>query len=202
MTIARFLAAIALLAGGAALALQGPLPGDAGLTLALQEVFGADPLWARWLTDTAKAPVLWATLALAGMLAWRIGGSRGALAVPLAYGLAFVTDKALRTVLFVPRPDPTMVAVAEPAASSGLPSTFGLVYGAIFGIALLAPGPARRARPVRLAAAALLIAGAAARIVAGGHWGSQMVASLASGLLLALAATTITARLRVRRRSG
>ncbi len=200
MKIAPILAAIALLAGGASLALQGPLPGDADLTLASQEVFGAGAAWARWMTDMAKAPLLWGTLAVAGLLAWRVGGLRAAMAVPLAYGFAFAADKTLRAVLFVPRPDPAIVAVAEPAASSGLPSTFGLVYGAIFGVALLTRGPARRARPVRLSATALLVVGVMARIVPGAHWASQMIASVALGLLLAIGALAVADHLRLRKR--
>ena len=171
------------------------MPGDAAVTQALQAMLGARPGWAGGLTDTAKAPLVWGTLAVAAALAWQAAGWRGAVAAALAYAFAFATDRGLRAVLFVPRPDPALVAVADPAASSGLPSTFGLVYGAMFGAALLARGPARRARPARILAAVLLIAGASARIVLGGHWGSQMIASVSLGLLLALAALAVTGRL-------
>lgn len=194
------LALIGLVIGGASAVLQGPLPGDVALTRSVQAVMGARPEWAEWLTATAKAPLLWGTLAVAGMLAWRVGHWRAALAVPIAYALAFATDKACRAVLFVPRPDPELVAVTAPSASSGLPSTFGLVYGAMFGAALLASGLARRSRPARIIAAALLLAGIAARVVSGGHWGSQMVASTALGLVLAWAAVTVIRRLPLPRR--
>lgn len=186
---------LALMAAGLGLAgvlMQGPLPGDAALTLALQQL-GTGDGWAGPLTATAKAPLLWGTLAVTAGLAWFAQGWRAALAVPLAYGLAFAADKALRAVIFVPRPDPVLVAVAEPAASSGLPSTFGLVYAAMFGVTLLARNA--RAWPVRLVAATMLVTGMAARIVSGGHWGSQMLASTALGLLLALAALAITRKL-------
>jgi hypothetical protein len=162
------LAATVAFAGGASLLWQGPVPGDAALAAALQAAFGTQPAWAGWLTATAKAPLLFATLALGMGLAWRTTGWRPAAAVPLAYALAFVADKGLRAVLFVPRPDPALVAVTEPAASSGLPSTFGLVYGAMLGAAVLAPGGGVQGRAARLAAGVLLIAGMAARIVLGG----------------------------------
>lgn len=197
MRFAVLLAVLAAVVGAANAVLQGPLPGDVAITLALQSALGQAPAWAGWLTDTAKAPLLWGTLAVAAALAWRGSGWRGALAVPLAYAFAFAADLALRAVLFVPRPDPGWVAVAAPAASSGLPSTFGLVYGALFGAALLGPRAARRARPARLAAAGLLFAGATARIVLGGHWPSQMLASVAFGLLLAIAAGAVIRRLPV-----
>jgi membrane-associated phospholipid phosphatase len=188
-------ALVALIIGGASAVVQGPLPGDVVVTQAGQALLGGGPGWAEWLTDTAKAPLLLGTLVLAGALAWRVTGWRGALAVPLAYGFAFAADKALRAALFVPRPDPAMVAVAAPSASSGLPSTFGLVYGAVFGVVLLASGPARRARLARIIAAVLLVAGITARIVLGGHWGSQMLASTALGILAAWAALANTRRL-------
>lgn len=121
MRTPAFLALLALVAGAAGAAFQGPVPGDAALTLSLQTLVGTGGHWAAWLTASAKAPLLWGTLALAAAMAWRVAGLRAAVAVPLAYGIAFVADKALRAVLFVPRPDPQVVAVAEPSASSGLP---------------------------------------------------------------------------------
>lgn len=200
MRSAALLAVLAAVVGAAAVVLQGPLPGDVAVTLSLQSALGRAPGWAGWLTDTAKAPLVWGTLAVAALLAWRGSGWRGGLAVPLAYAFAFAADKALRAVLFVPRPDPDWVAVAALAASSGLPSTFGIVYGALFGTALLYPRAARRTLPARLAAAGLLLAGATARIVLGGHWPSQMLASVAFGLLLAIAARAVIQRLPLRRR--
>lgn len=201
MRPAVLLAVLAALAAGASVALQGPLPGDVAATRALQSALGHAPAWADWLTDTAKAPLLWGTLMVAALLAWRCGGWRGAVAVPLAYAFAFGADMALRAVLSVPRPDPALVAVTAPAASSGLPSTFGLVYGALLGAALLLPGASRRAHPARLAAGVLLLAGATARIVLGGHWPSQMLASVAFGLLLAIAAGAVIRRLPVSARA-
>ncbi|MBU7573764.1 MAG: hypothetical protein KAF64_10450 [Hydrogenophaga sp.] len=196
MRLPAILALVAAMIGGTSFALQGPLPGDVAVTLAMQAMLGAEPGWAGWLTNTAKAPLLWGTLTLATLLAG-LSAPRPlrwvrALAVPLAYALAFAADKALRAAIFVPRPDPALVHVADPATSSGLPSTFGLVYGAIFGVVLLARGEAKG----RLVAGVLFGVGLAARIVLGGHWPSQMLASATLGLLLASAALTMTARLR------
>lgn len=195
MKFAVALAAIAALMGGASLWAQGPLPGDTALTLALQSAFSSGPGWAGWLTASAKAPILLGTIMLAAMLAWAVAGVRAAVSVPIAYALAFFADKALRAVLFVPRPDPALVAVAEPAASSGLPSTFGLMYGALFGAALLARPRGGKVIPVRLIAAGLLLAGCAARVVLAGHWASQITASTALGLALAKAALALALRL-------
>ena len=204
MRAPALLALLALLIGGASVVMQGPLPGDAAIAGALQDLFGPAPGWAFALTETAKAPLLWATLALAGALAWLAAGGRWALAVPVAYALAFAADKALRAAIFVPRPAEPLLAVAEAASSSGLPSTFGLVYGAMFGVAALAPGWTRARAPLRLAALALLLVGCAARVVLGGHWPSQMLASASLGLALAglaLAIVAATARLSAGRRA-
>lgn len=197
------LALLALLIGGASVAMQGPLPGDATIARASQDLFGSAPGWAFGLTETAKAPLLWATLVVASALAWLAAGGRGALAVPVAYALAFAADKALRAAIFVPRAAEPLVAVAEAASSSGLPSTFGLVHGAMFGVAALAPGRTRARAALRLAAIALLLCGCTARVVLGGHWPSQMLASAALGVALAglaLAIVALAARLSAGRR--
>lgn len=195
MRFALPLVGVAAVTGGAGLLLQGPLPGDVALTQGLQSALGAAPFWAHWLTATAKPLLLPVTVMVAAGFAWVAAGWRGAVGAPIAWGLAFALDKLLRAIVFMPRPDPQLVAVAEASASSGLPSTFGLIYGALFGLALLARGGGTRGRPVRLMALALLIAGMAGRIVLGGHWPSQMLASAALGLLCAAAALAVTRKL-------
>ena len=193
MTVSRFrlplaLAAAGLLVGALQALVAGPLPGDVALTRALQGAFGVDAAWAAWLTDTAKAPLLWATLALAVALAGIGAGWRAAFGPALSLLLAHGLDRGLRALIFVPRPSPDVVAVASASASSGLPSTFGLVYGALFG-GLLAGFAARTSGPRMLAAlaAGLMLAGATARVVPGGHWPSQMLASLCLATAIALA---------------
>lgn len=200
MRATLLLAVIALLIGGASWASGGTLPGDVALTQGLQAMLGAAPPWAFALTRSAVLPLASATVMLAAMLGWWLRGISGGAAVLLGYGLALAADRVLRAVLFVPRPAEPLVAVAAPTASSGLPSTFGLVYGALFGVALLARASgARAALPARAVAAAAIIAGSTARVVLGGHWPSQMVASLSAGALLALLALCgVTALTRVR----
>ena len=90
--------------------------------------------------------------------------------------------------IFVPRPSDEFVTVASISASSGLPSTFALVYGGVFGATLFASGRKGAGAAVAGAVSAgLIAAGLCARIVLGGHWASQMLSSL----LLALALATI-----------
>jgi membrane-associated phospholipid phosphatase len=173
---------------------QGPLPGDVAATLALQSAFGASKGWAEWLTDTAKPPLVVATIIFGAGLASLVAGWRAALAVPLAFGFSWTIDKVLRAVIFSPRPSPDLVEIASASGSSGLPSTFGLAYGSIFGAALLAASDGRIALAARALALALIIAGAAARVALGGHWTSQMITSSLLGFLAAIAATAVLRR--------
>lgn len=115
------LAASALLIGAASGAAQGPLPGDVAIARALQEVLGSAPSWAFTLTRSAVLPWAGVSVLAAAMLAWWVRGIGGSAAVFVSYGLALAADKALRAVLFVPRPAEPLVAVAAPSASSGLP---------------------------------------------------------------------------------
>lgn len=178
------LVAIVLMAGGMGLAAGGPVPGDIAVTYCLQSMLGSEPRWAEILTASAKAPLLGVTILLGAVLAGLAGGWRGSLAVPLAYALVWLCDKTLRVIVFVPKPEPDLVAVASASAASGLPSTFGLVYASVFGVAIWLKGCGRIRDSVRMAAGGLIIAGSGARIVLGGHWTSQMIASAAAGLLL------------------
>lgn len=175
----------------------GALPGDLAVARAVQNIFGTEPVWARWLTDTAKFPTAWVTLALAATLAILMRGWRGALSAGAAFAVAHGLDKLLRLVVFAPRPTADVVAVASPASSSGLPSTFGLVFGALFGLTLVAALGRRStaATAIALFSALLLLAGFAARVALGGHWPSQMLLSLVLGglagaMMLGLAAET------------
>ena len=177
---------IGSLLGGVCLIAQGPLPGDVQVTHALQAIFGNAPSWALLLTNTAKLPVLWGTLVVAILLAFVHGGGRSAITPAPALILAKMLDALLRGLLVAPRPTADLVAVATPSMSSGLPSTFGLVYGALFGVAVCLT-PNRNIWTVTASALALFLifSGVSARIVLAGHWASQIVASIFIGLALA-----------------
>jgi membrane-associated phospholipid phosphatase len=175
-----------LLLGFACLWVQGPLPGDVGLTRALQSLLGEAPFWAEFITDSAKMPAIWATLGAALLVAslhrdWRI-----ACTPALALLLARIVDVLLRAVLFAPRPRSDLVAVAAHSESSGFPSTLGLIYGALFGVGLVvAPKRNALSRAASLLSLVFILAGASARIVLGGHWASQIMASILLGVALA-----------------
>lgn len=186
----------ALVLGAACFAVQGPLPGDVAVTLALQSAFGDSLQWAEWLTDTAKPPLVFATMIAGAGLAWLVAGWRGALAVPLAFAFGWLIDKAARALIFAPRPAADVVEVASASNSSGLPSTFGLVFGGVFGVALVARAKRWDTAWLQVLAAFLIITGAAARVVLGGHWPSQMLVSILLGLAAAATAQSATRLIR------
>lgn len=188
MSKAIAFALVALAVGGACLAIDGPLPGDVLITRQLQSAFGPQPVWAEWLTDTAKPPYVMLTILAGSSVAWLAARWRGALAVPIAFGLSWVMDKVLRAMIFDARPSADLAAVASPSTSSGLPSTFGLTFGSIFGVALFVTAMGRQAMAARVVALGLIVAGAIARIILGGHWTSQMLASTVLGVVAALIA--------------
>jgi hypothetical protein len=176
-------------------ATQGPVLGDLALSHALQSLFGEAPLWAHWLTETAKPPLVVATMVLAAGLAWHSNSWHAALAVPLSFSLGWLFDKTLRAVIFAPRPSSDWIVVDSLSSSSGLPSTFGLVYGSVFGALFLAAARGRFRLATRAFALVMIIVGTMARVVLGGHWASQMLASDLLGLLAAMIACNIANRL-------
>jgi drug/metabolite transporter (DMT)-like permease len=124
-------------------------------------------------------------LAFAALLAHAVRGWRAALAAGAAFAFAQGLDKLLRLLVFTPRPSADLVAVASPASSSGLPSTFGLVVGALFGLTFIAALGQRSpaARAVLVFSTAMLLAAFLGRVVLGGHWPSQMILSLGLGIV-------------------
>lgn len=176
LTAALLVAACVI--GTASMLVQGPLPGDVPLTRWLQAVSGSRPEWATWLSNTAKMPAVLGVLALACGMAWVQHGRAAVLLPAVAYLGAQGVNLALRALIFVPRPDATLVQVAAASADSGLPSTFALVYAAVFGVMLT---NVERDKPAHFAlaalAAGLILAGCLGRIVLGGHWPSQLAAS-------------------------
>jgi len=186
LTAALLIAACVI--GAASIRVQGPLPGDVALATWLQAVSGSRPEWATWLSNTAKMPTVLGVLALACGMAWVQHGRAAVLLPAVAYLGAQGVNLALRALIFVPRPDPTLVQVAAASADSGLPSTFALVYAAVFGVMLT---NVERHKSAHLAlaatAAGLILVGCVARIALGGHWPSQLAASA----LFALGATRL-----------
>ncbi len=170
---------IGVVVGAASVASQGPLPGDVAITKLLQTTLGAEPSWARPITQSAKHPIVWLLLVGGFALAWVRTGWRGPIAVLAVFLCVKLLDFILRAAIHTPKPVTDLVAVASPSESSGFPSTFGLVYGAVFGCVIFAKSTSGWKSTVTLIASiGMILIGDVSRIVLGGHWTSQMLASL------------------------
>lgn len=186
-TYAASFLALGIALGAANVVVQGPLTGDVAVTKLVQTVCGTEPPWAEFVTKTAKHPWVWPTLVVGCGLAWLRAGRLGPFSVIAVFLAVKFVDVALRAVIHTPKPIAELVAVASPSESSGFPSTFGLVYGAIFGAVLFAPAKSNWQSTVSMmVAAAMIVVGAGSRIVLGGHWASQMLASMSISFSLVL----------------
>jgi len=157
---------------------QGPLPGDVWLTQSLQAWIHPATDWAVGLTATAKQPWVWLLFGVTLALAYGMSNGRLWQLPLLAWPLLKIADLAMRALWYVPKPDPELVAVAVASQASGLPSSFVLTYTAFMGSLLLLPRRSSWHPAVQILAAALLLSGCLARIILGGHWPSQVLASL------------------------
>ncbi|MGQ0530886.1 MAG: phosphatase PAP2 family protein [Panacagrimonas sp.] len=182
--LAGGLVVFALVLGGLSQFMSGPLPGDVALMRLLQSGLGTKPEWAAELSRFFKLPALWATLVVASLVSMLRAGRAGVIWPGLGLLLAQGLDAVLRLWLFVPRPFDEALD-----GRSSLPSTSGLVLGALCGITLVMRSRTSYGRVATFIALTLLILGVLARVVMQGHWPSQMVASTALGV----AAVTIIA---------
>ena len=162
-------------------------PLDLEATRAVQRMSRSGTAWTTSLTNTAKAPGIYVLLAATSFLAWRLKGVRAALLPSAAYLLVLGLDRVLKPWIARPRPSSDLVQVVGSSAGFGCPSTFGLVYAATVGsVVWLAWRHARGTRRgmVMGLGLALLLAGATARVVLGGHWPSDMILSYLLGVLV------------------
>lgn len=152
-------------------------PTDVAIARATQAVLPGPVGWAQWITATADKPACFILLALTIALAWFISGWRAAiLSIAVFFGL-WGFGAWLSPIVAQPRPSAELIHVVGHPKGYAFPSIFGLIYVATFGyIGVLAAmrmnGASRVIIPI-LAASALLI-GAAARLVLGAHWPSDL----------------------------
>lgn len=183
LTYAVLLLVVGVALGSACVVAHGPLPGDVGVTKLLQSTFGTEPFWADPITQSAKHPWVWLTLAIGIGLSCLRSSWRGPVVIGCAFAAVKLLDLIMRASLYAPKPISDLVAVASPSDSSGFPSTFGLVFAAIFGGVLLTAGkPGKLSTVIAIIAGFMVVIGAASRIVLGGHWTSQILASVCLAL--------------------
>ncbi len=187
ITYAAIFLVVGIVVGAASVVSQGPLPADVAITKLLQATFGAEPSWAGPITQSAKHPIVWLLLVAGFGLAWVRNGWRGPIAVLVVFLCVKLLDFILRAAIHAPKPVADLVAVASPSESSGFPSTFGLVYGAVFGCVIFAKSTSGwKSTATLIASIGMILIGAVSRIVLGGHWTSQMVASMCLAFAIVL----------------
>jgi undecaprenyl-diphosphatase len=175
-------------------------PGDLAVTRAVQAAIPAGP-WAASVTASAGGWWKYGLAAVGALVAWRLADWRGALIVVLLVAALPPAGDWIKTLVARPRPSSALVRVVGNPTGFSYPSTAGLVYGSIFGVlALLALD---RRRP-RLTVAALclvgLLIGAAARIVMGAHWPSDLLGAYVMAIASAMALRAILPAPHVRMR--
>jgi undecaprenyl-diphosphatase len=154
--------------------------------------FAGDVAVARWVQDTLGAAWLPAAAAVLGALPWMAGAAvlvafaaRGWRAGAFLAGACalswFVVEPVFKAWAQRPRPTPDLIAVLDVRPGYGYPSG-GALHVAVIVLTLLVLLGARRA-PRRMPAAALalgatvILAVGTARVAAGAHWPSDVVAA-------------------------
>lgn len=177
---------------------------DVYITRCLQELFEDRTRWAEHLTQLAKWPYLLIPTLLALVLTQLRFGVRYLPVIPVSLILCLGLDYILKLFVYVDKPDSELVYVSHISLSSGWLSTFGMVFGSLFGLFLL---PVKKSksedrehgqfkshsafgstgllseRLIMLFSAFVLVAGLMARIVLGGHWPTQVLSSVLFGIL-------------------
>lgn len=171
---------------GISLFFQGPVPGDVEFTIAVQILFNGQMSWAQLITTLAKLPDVILPLVFMGLYMWKMEQKKGVMTLGLSFLTIKGVDFLLRAVINVPRPDNQLVYVATESSSSGLPSSFALVWGVLMACLFL---PVYRqngiARVISLSGVVVfLIVGLISRVAPGAHWPSQMIASFCLAFLV------------------
>ncbi len=161
-------------------------PGDVALTRVLQDATPENIAWAERVSDTARQPGRYVLLAAAMAIGWALYHWQAAMAAAVAFFTLIGFDLVGKPLFGRPRPTEELVTVPVQHSGYSFPSTFAMVYVTTFGFAalLLAMSPRGGVRVSGLVlCAACLLVGAAARVVLGGHWPSDMLICYLIGFL-------------------
>jgi undecaprenyl-diphosphatase len=176
-------------------------PGDVELAQFIQRI--APPgEWARAVTRAAYVPWVYGVLAVSAIAALRVAGWRGAAAMAVTFFAMMHAEPYIKNHIARPRPSADLVAggsvapmvsmtmSAQAAPSYGMPSGWGLLFGASAG--LLGVLAWRNARGTVRAAYTIgcgivLLAGVIARVSLGQHWPSDVIAGYLLAITIGLA---------------
>jgi membrane-associated phospholipid phosphatase len=159
-------------------------PGDLAMSQFLQSLFPGEREWAQAITATGKNPYRWGLLLLGMGATWKLCGTRWLILPVLCFLVMLGLDQVLKPLIGRPRPSPELVEVTGSSAGYSCPSTFGLIQAGTVGWMILLSWYFLSGTP-RWWAMGLgilwLLLGAAARMVLGGHWASDLFVAYALG---------------------
>ena len=160
----------------AAASLEPYFAGDVNLARVIQAMSPGTE-WASAITSLATAPTKYIVMAAAVILAWRLGGWKGAIIAIGAIAIEQFGAEATKLIAKRPRPSPDLIAVVGKPAGFSFPSTFTTFIAVTFGtVWLLARRSRQNLAPVIASVTAMVIVlGWGARIVLGAHWPSDVV---------------------------
>ena len=188
---------------------------DVYLTLSLQNLFEDHTRWAEHLTQMAKWPYIGLPILISLAFAQFRFGVRSLPLILVSLILCLGLDYTLKLFVYVDKPDSELVYVSHISLASGWPSTFGIIFGSLFGLFVLPDGKPRNEglvegqskvhsafaftgllgdRLITLFSLAVLGAGLMARIILGGHWPTQVLSSMLFGILVSVYFKDIWAR--------
>lgn len=152
----------------------------------------------RWMThfgDTVTLLIV--TLTVAAFIAWRTKQRRGAFAMMLAMGLAYIVNNALKYLFARERPQLSPLPV-DPTSYS-YPSGHAMISTAVYGCAafLLSNIFPRYRWPIRFAAVLLVMIIGVSRVYLDAHWPSDVLAGFAVGWVLLSAVKSWSSRTKV-----
>jgi membrane-associated phospholipid phosphatase len=164
----------------AAASLEPYFAGDVNLARVIQAMSPGTE-WASAITSLATAPAKYIVMTAAVMLAWWLGGWKGAVIAIGAIAIEQVGGEASKLIARRPRPSPDLIAVVGKPAGFSFPSTFTTFIAVTFGtVWLLARRSRQNLAPVVASVTAMVIVlGWGARIVLGAHWPSDVVLTTA-----------------------
>jgi membrane-associated phospholipid phosphatase len=163
-------------------------PGDRAGARFIQSFVSGKDLWVEWIAQLATFPWYFLLLLSACLSAWMLQGVQGIALSLLSFIELWLLDKALRLILFQPRPSPDLIYVKKIMAGSAFPSSSALMYMATFGflgiVALKTPGYSILKNMILLLSASMLTLTLIARVAVGAHWPSDILLSYLVGIIV------------------
>jgi undecaprenyl-diphosphatase len=172
------LAAIVTILIGIGVRMEPYFAGDVQATRALQALSPEPGWWATPISRIPTAPAKYYVMAIAIVLAYVVGGSKGPVIAVLAIVLDQWFGEASKEIFGRPRPSPDLITVFGTPRGFTFPSTTMTFACATFGILAILAARAK-ATPMRTAvlivSVVMIALSCAARVALGAHWPSDVL---------------------------